>query len=61
MNYSNITIVINTFKSESVIDNCLKSVPSGVKILVVENSNNFFFKNEVEKKYNNIQCLFNWR
>ena len=57
MNYSNITIVINTFKSELVIGDCLKSIPSEAKILVIENSNNIFFKNELEKKYNNIQCI----
>ena len=35
-----LTIVIVTFKSEKVIDNCIKSISDNIKIIVVEISNN---------------------
>ena len=37
--------------SESVIHNCIGSIPNDIKIVVVDNSNNKSFKNEIEKKY----------
>ena len=49
MSYDKITVVINTFKSEDQIHQCLKSIASEVNILIVENSKNILFKNELEK------------
>ncbi len=43
--------------SEKVIHDCISSVPKDVKIIVVDNSNNKYFKDEVEKKYNNVRCI----
>ena len=40
MDYSKITVVINTFKSEDKIYNCLDSINSNIKVIIVENSNN---------------------
>ncbi len=57
MAYDKITIVINTFNSEDIIHNCINSIGSEVKVIVVENSNNHDFKKELEKKYSNIKCL----
>ena len=57
MSYDKITIVINTFKSEDKIHRCLNSIDPSVKIIIVENSNNLSFKNEIEKKYSNVDCL----
>ena len=42
-----ITIIINTFKSEEKIYNCLDSVPNTYKVFVVENSKNIEFKNKI--------------
>ena len=53
----NLTIVIVTFKSEEVIHDCINSIGNGIKIIVVENSNNPEFKNKIEKKYNNVECV----
>ena len=57
MSFSKITIVITTFKSELVVEKCLESIPSEVQILIVENSNNIIFKNELEQKYKNVNCI----
>ena len=52
-----ITIIINTFKSEEKIYNCLDSIPNEYKVVVVENSKNSEFKNKVEEKYLNVECM----
>ena len=38
MSYDKITVVINTFKSEDKIDDCLNSIDKRCKILLIENS-----------------------
>ena len=57
MTNKNITIVINTFKSEDKIFNCLNSIDSSYQIIVIENSNNNILKNQIEQKYPNVQCF----
>ena len=52
-----ITIIINTFKSEEKIYNCLDSIPNTYKVVVVENSKNSEFKNKIEEKYSNVECI----
>ena len=53
----NLSIVIVTFKSEGVIHECIKSIDKDIKITVVENSNNYRFKDELEKSYKNVSCV----
>ena len=53
----NLTIVIVTFLSEEVIHNCIKSIPEEIKIIVVDNSKNYKFKESLERKYKNIICI----
>jgi GT2 family glycosyltransferase len=55
MNYSDITIGIVTYKSESVIFNCLKSIKKIKKIIIFDNSNDSNLKYIVKKKYPNIR------
>ena len=57
MTNKNITIVINTFKSEDKIFNCLNSIDSSYQIIVIENSSNNMLKNQIEQKYSNVQCF----
>ena len=57
MGNNKITIVINTFKSEDKINHCLDSINPGFKVIVVENSKNIDFKNQIEKKYSNVECI----
>ena len=53
----NLSIVIVTFKSEVVIHDCIKSIDKNIKVIVVENSNNYQFKKDLEKLYSNVSCL----
>ena len=53
----NLTVIIVSFKSDHVIDRCIKSIDNTIEIIVVDNSNNSEFKNEIEKKYKNVRCI----
>jgi len=53
----NLSIVIVTLKSEKVIHKCIDSIGQKVPIIVVENSNNKKFKQELESKYQNLKCI----
>ncbi len=53
----NLTIIIVSFLSENVIHDCISSIPKDIKIIIVDNSNDKFFKNKIEKKYNNVRCV----
>ena len=53
----NLSIVIVTFRSEEVIHKCIKSIDKDIKITVIENSNNYQFKDELEKSYKNVSCV----
>ncbi len=57
---ADITFLIVTFKSSSVIHNCLQSIPKGYPILVVENSSDENFKKELENSYENLECILNY-
>ncbi len=52
-----LTIVIVTFQSENVIDDCINSIDNNFPIIVVENSSNSNFKKQIEKKFNNVKCI----
>jgi N-acetylglucosaminyl-diphospho-decaprenol L-rhamnosyltransferase len=53
----NLSIIIVTYKSEMVIHDCIESIEKDVKIIVVENSDNSQFKEELENKYKNVSCV----
>ena len=53
----NLSIVIVTLKSENVINKCIESIDKEIPIIVIENSNNFKFKEYLEKTYNNVKCI----
>ena len=53
----NITIVINTFKSEDKIFNCLDSIKAFCKVIIIENSNNLDLKKKLENKYSYVECF----
>ena len=53
----NLTIVIVTLKSERVIYKCINSINQDIPIIVVENSNNQKFKQDLESKYKNLKCI----
>ena len=53
----NLSVVIVSFKSEHVIENCIDSIDSEIEIVVVDNSNNDQFKKKIETKYKNVKCI----
>ena len=56
MSNQDLTIIINTFNSDEKIFSCLESINPNISILIIENSNNIEFKNNLEKKYQNVKC-----
>ena len=44
----NLSVVIVSFYSHNVIDDCIKSIPKDIKIIVVENSGDKYFKEKIE-------------
>ena len=53
----NLTILIVTFKSNAVIHNCIKSIDEEIRIIVIDNSNDNQFKQDLEKSYKNVTCI----
>ncbi len=49
-----ITIIIITYKSEKLVNNFIKRIPSNIKTIIIENSQNYELKKNIEEKYNNI-------
>ena len=57
MTNSDLTVIITTFKSEDKIKNCLNSIDSSIKVIIIENSNNKKFQNYFENRYKNVECI----
>ncbi len=57
LNLSDITFVIVTYKSESIIQDCLNTLPKVSKKIIVENSNNINFEKDLKLKYDNIEVI----
>jgi len=53
----NLSVVIVTLKSENVIHKCIKSIDQNIPIIVVENSSNQKFKEDLESQYKNLKCI----
>ncbi len=57
-NLSELTIVIVTYKTNiDILKNCLKSINTEIKILIIENSNYFENKKEIEDLFSNVKVL----
>tara|TARA_B100000900_G_scaffold409836_1_gene426436 strand:- start:60 stop:965 length:906 start_codon:yes stop_codon:yes gene_type:complete len=57
-NLDNLTVVIVTYKtSEKIIFDCLKSIDSTVKILLVENSNYFKHEKSILSNFPNVEIF----
>ena len=52
-----LSAVIVTFKSDQVIHDCIQSISDQIKMIVVDNSNDRKFKENLEKKYKNVECI----
>ena len=57
MESKELTIVIVTYKSKTRIQNCLRSIPEEIPVIVVENSNDENFKNNIENNFKNVKCV----
>jgi N-acetylglucosaminyl-diphospho-decaprenol L-rhamnosyltransferase len=53
----NLSIVIVTYKSEAVVYDCINSIGNDIEIIVIENSNNIKFKENLERNYSNVSCI----
>jgi N-acetylglucosaminyl-diphospho-decaprenol L-rhamnosyltransferase len=53
----NITFVIVSFKSAHIIEQCIRSINSNLKVIVVENSDNIHFKHYLENKFSNVEVI----
>jgi glycosyltransferase involved in cell wall biosynthesis len=53
----NVTFVIVSFKSSYIIEQCIQSINSNVKIIVIENSNEISIKKYLENKFLNVEVI----
>ena len=57
LNLNQITFIIVTYKSESIIHDCLSSLPNESKKIVIENSSNINLEKDLKTKYDNIEVI----
>ena len=57
MSAQDITVIIASFRSSEKIKNCIKSIDKQIDVILVENSNNQEFKNNIEKEFDNVECI----
>ena len=57
INYSDLSFIIVTFKSEYIIKDCLSDIPDECKKIVVENSNNYEFYKKLENEISNLEVF----
>ena len=58
MKYHNkLTIILISYKSEKKIKYFVKKIPKNIKTIIIENSNNFKLKKNIEDKYKNIKVF----
>ena len=53
----NLSVIIVSFKSDHVIHRCINSIDKEIEIIVIDNSKNIKFKNDIEKQYKNVKCI----
>ena len=54
---NNLTAVIVTYKSSNILIRLVKLLQNICKIIIVENSNNIFFKHYLERNFINTKCI----
>ena len=54
---SDFTFIITTFRSESLIDECLKDLPKQTRKIIIENSGDINLKKRIENNYKNTECF----
>ena len=51
---SDVTIIIIAYKSEKMIKDFIKKIPSTIKTIIIDNSQNYKLKKSIEEEYKNI-------
>tara|TARA_B100001123_G_C15175517_1_gene973141 strand:- start:395 stop:1297 length:903 start_codon:yes stop_codon:yes gene_type:complete len=55
---SELTVIIVTFKTDkTILKKCLSSIDPKVEVIIVENSNQFQNKNEIQNNFKNVKIL----
>ena len=57
MSYKDITVIITSFRSGEKIKQCLSSIDKVVKVILVENSKDIKFKENIETEFVNVECV----
>ena len=57
MSFKDITVIITSFKSGEKIKQCLSSIHRDVKVILVENSKDIKFKENIETEFVNVECI----
>jgi len=53
----NLSVIIVSYKSEHVIENCINSIDNEIEIIVIDNSSDQQLKEKIETKYNNVKYI----
>ena len=53
----NLSVIIVSYKSEHVIENCINSIDHEIEIIVIDNSNDEVLKKRIESKYKNVKYI----
>ena len=57
-NFSNLSVVIVTYKTElNILEKCLSSIDPSIKIIIVENSSKFLNEDQIGNKYKNVSIF----
>ena len=57
MSIQDITVIITSFRSGTKIKNCIQSIDKQIRVILVENSNDIEFKKNIEKEFDNVECI----
>ena len=57
MSIQDITVIITSFRSGTKIKNCIQSIDKQIRVILVENSNDLEFKKNIEREFDNVECI----
>ena len=57
MLYQDITVVIASFYSSEKMFRCIESIDHNIKIIIIENSNDYILKDQIISKFNNVEVI----
>ena len=55
----NTTVIIVSYKSEHLVEKNIEKFDNQTKIIVIDNSHNEYFKDNLENKYKNVNVVLN--